>query len=623
MAPAEPMSRNFKLLAQHELDGFGGMGEGMSMQIAKDGRRIIWLAHESAPKNFTAVDVSDPRKPKVVVQTDLPQAYMRSNSLEITGDIMAVAYQMPEGRARSRPASSCSTSRCRRSRSRSRSSTARARIRAACTSSGSATANTCTWPPARADFKPTQSARRPVLPHLRRAQSVEAGRGRPLVAAGHARGRQRAAAGAPRQPRSTRASAPTTPTSIRSGPTAAISAISTPACSSWTSPTSRSRSRSAAGTTRRPIPASPTRCCRCSSATCWSSPTNSTIDDAADWPKLDLDPRRARRDAIRCRSRPARCRRSTPSRSRGGRFGAHNIHENTPLPTAWHSDDDRHRHVLQRRLARLRHLQPVPAEGGRRPSCRRRPPLSPAARSSSTTCSSTSARSSTRSTASPAGSTSWRWISDAHDARLASVGAGRKACVSSARSGCAPALPATRRGRRGLDSSLGRRPFGRRQRERGARIPVTRRHRLPRRRQDHAGAALPGDAGRRRHRRHRQRVRRGRHRRRAAARRAPTRPCCSAMAACAASRAPTCRSRCAAWWPTASAARSRTSRRIVIETSGLADPGPILQTFATDRALGGEFSIEVVITVVDAATGSPRSTGRPRRASRSSSPTAS
>ena len=29
--------------------------------------------------------------------------------------------------------------------------------------------------------------------------------------------------------------------------------------------------------------------------------------------------------------------------------------------------------------------------------------------------------------------------------------------------------------------------------------------------------------------------------------------------------------------------------RIVIETSGLADPSPILTTFATDRALGGEF----------------------------------
>ncbi|HEY1544373.1 MAG TPA: hypothetical protein VGG01_18380, partial [Xanthobacteraceae bacterium] len=87
------LSWNFKLIAHDTLAGFGGMGEGMAVQVAKDGRRILWLAHESAPKNFTAVDVSDPRKPKVVVQTDLPQSHMRSNSLEITGDIMAVAYQ--------------------------------------------------------------------------------------------------------------------------------------------------------------------------------------------------------------------------------------------------------------------------------------------------------------------------------------------------------------------------------------------------------------------------------------------------------------------------------------------------------------------------------------------------
>ena len=43
--------------------------------------------------------------------------------------------------------------------------------------------------------------------------------------------------------------------------------------------------------------------------------------------------------------------------------------------------------------------------------------------------------------------------------------------------------------------------------------------------------------------------------------------------------------------------------RVLIETSGLADPGPILQTFATDRALGGEFYLEVVLTVIDAVTG--------------------
>jgi G3E family GTPase len=45
-------------------------------------------------------------------------------------------------------------------------------------------------------------------------------------------------------------------------------------------------------------------------------------------------------------------------------------------------------------------------------------------------------------------------------------------------------------------------------------------------------------------------------------------------------------------------------RRVVIETSGLADPSPILQTFATDRALGDMFHVETVITCADAVTGS-------------------
>jgi hypothetical protein len=87
------LAHNFTLLAHHELNGFGGMGEGMSVQIAPDGRRILWLAHESAPKNFTGVDVSDPRKPRVVCQTMLPHADVRSNSLEVCDNVMAVAYQ--------------------------------------------------------------------------------------------------------------------------------------------------------------------------------------------------------------------------------------------------------------------------------------------------------------------------------------------------------------------------------------------------------------------------------------------------------------------------------------------------------------------------------------------------
>jgi hypothetical protein len=89
--------KNMRLLSQHTLNGHGGMGEGMSMQLARGGRRVLWLAHESAPKNFTAVDVTDPRQPKVIVQTELPQKSMRSNSLETSGDLMAVAYQGAPG----------------------------------------------------------------------------------------------------------------------------------------------------------------------------------------------------------------------------------------------------------------------------------------------------------------------------------------------------------------------------------------------------------------------------------------------------------------------------------------------------------------------------------------------
>src|SRR5207253_11247451 len=91
--PDQALSLNMRLLAHHELQGFGGIGEGMAMQLARDGRRILWLAHESAPKNFTGVDVTDPRAPPVLAQTELPHAKVRSNSHDVVGDAMAVAYQ--------------------------------------------------------------------------------------------------------------------------------------------------------------------------------------------------------------------------------------------------------------------------------------------------------------------------------------------------------------------------------------------------------------------------------------------------------------------------------------------------------------------------------------------------
>lgn len=92
--PSETLSWNMRLLAHHELEGFGGIGEGINLQLAPDGRRILWLAHESAPKNFTGVDVSDPIRPRVAVQTELPHAQVRSNSLDVVGNTLIVAYQV-------------------------------------------------------------------------------------------------------------------------------------------------------------------------------------------------------------------------------------------------------------------------------------------------------------------------------------------------------------------------------------------------------------------------------------------------------------------------------------------------------------------------------------------------
>lgn len=87
------MAFNMKLLSHYELEGFGGLGEGIAMQLTGDGRRILWLAHEAAPKNFTGVDVTDPTRPRVIVQTELPHMKVRSNSLDVSGNLMAVAYQ--------------------------------------------------------------------------------------------------------------------------------------------------------------------------------------------------------------------------------------------------------------------------------------------------------------------------------------------------------------------------------------------------------------------------------------------------------------------------------------------------------------------------------------------------
>ena len=82
-----------RLIGHSDLGGFANGGEGIGLQKTRDGRRIMYIAHECAPINFTVVDVSDPSKPQVVTQTKLPHNEVRSNSLDLVGDTLAVAYQ--------------------------------------------------------------------------------------------------------------------------------------------------------------------------------------------------------------------------------------------------------------------------------------------------------------------------------------------------------------------------------------------------------------------------------------------------------------------------------------------------------------------------------------------------
>ena len=97
-------TRNMRLLAHADLGGFGNMGEGMVIQLARDGRRVLWLAHESAPRNVTAVDVTEPAKPAVILQTDLPHGDMRSNSAWISPATSSSSPTRRPGSASSRRA---------------------------------------------------------------------------------------------------------------------------------------------------------------------------------------------------------------------------------------------------------------------------------------------------------------------------------------------------------------------------------------------------------------------------------------------------------------------------------------------------------------------------------------
>ena len=93
MATQTQEIRNMRLISHHDLNGFGNIGEGVHLHQTQDGRRVLYMAHESAPKDITSVDVTDIANPRLLAQTELAYGHLRSNSLSIVDDTMLVAYQ--------------------------------------------------------------------------------------------------------------------------------------------------------------------------------------------------------------------------------------------------------------------------------------------------------------------------------------------------------------------------------------------------------------------------------------------------------------------------------------------------------------------------------------------------
>lgn len=93
--PDMPESSNMRLLARHDLDGYGFCGEGTALIRSAHGAHLF-VANERGPVNFSVLDVTDPSAPKIVNQTRLPHDRVRSNSLAVAGDLMLVAYQVSE-----------------------------------------------------------------------------------------------------------------------------------------------------------------------------------------------------------------------------------------------------------------------------------------------------------------------------------------------------------------------------------------------------------------------------------------------------------------------------------------------------------------------------------------------
>src|SRR5947199_7825473 len=100
---AKPLeASNMRIVGHTDLNGKGNGGEGLALTQYRDGRRVLFLAHESAPTCFSVVDVTNTAKPTVITQVNTIPSDIRCNSLGPSGTTLVVAHQttkpgMPNG----------------------------------------------------------------------------------------------------------------------------------------------------------------------------------------------------------------------------------------------------------------------------------------------------------------------------------------------------------------------------------------------------------------------------------------------------------------------------------------------------------------------------------------------
>jgi hypothetical protein len=91
-----PLAHRMKRIAHLDLPGAG--------QVVVQGRHAF-LGHMDAPHGTTIVDVSDPKRPRVVAEIKLDQPDEHSHKVRVVGDVMYTNLERPSRRfATPRPA---------------------------------------------------------------------------------------------------------------------------------------------------------------------------------------------------------------------------------------------------------------------------------------------------------------------------------------------------------------------------------------------------------------------------------------------------------------------------------------------------------------------------------------